>query len=45
MAEYILVGLNSVFYFLLVLQLPESKVEIFLKHGGNHDCCRKGVTL
>uniref|UniRef100_A0A915DGP4 CWH43-like N-terminal domain-containing protein n=1 Tax=Ditylenchus dipsaci TaxID=166011 RepID=A0A915DGP4_9BILA len=34
-AEYILVGLNSLFYFLLVWELTGSRVEFYLTHKGH----------
>lgn len=31
-AEYFLVGINSMFYFLLVWEFEGSKVEVYIKH-------------
>jgi len=43
-AEYMIVGFNSLFYFLLIWELPDSKVEIYMKHD-HHHITRNDITL
>uniref|UniRef100_A0A915ENU9 Transmembrane protein n=1 Tax=Ditylenchus dipsaci TaxID=166011 RepID=A0A915ENU9_9BILA len=44
-AEYILVGLNSLFYFLLVWELTGSRIEFYLTHKGHIGSTRTDVAI
>lgn len=43
LAEYVLVGINSVFYFLLVWEFDGSKVEVYVKH--RHQITRNDICI